>query len=222
MNISKDKPVMLIVVLTLICVVASLALAFTYMHCRDRIFAQIEQIKQAALEKVIPAASRFETITKKVANQGDQKDYEYTVGYDEAGKIVGYAFEGSASGYSSTIVVIVGVDTSAGTITGISVTSQQETPGLGANIEAVKTEGTLWSAIASIFSGSQAGAEPPEPYFQAQFRGKILDNLSVVKEKGTDKIEALTGATISSEAVTKAVRDAVNNFRGLILEKEEE
>jgi len=107
MNIPKDKPVVLIVVLTLICIVAGLALAITYMHCRDRIFAQIEQTKQAAFEKVLPDASRFETKTKKAADQGDQKDYEYTVGYDEAYKVVGYAFEGGARGYSSTIVIIV-------------------------------------------------------------------------------------------------------------------
>jgi len=205
MSSRKNNSIILIVALTLICAVAGFALAFTYKHCCERIFKQIKQNKTSARNKVLPDAVRFEGV------QG--RKMEYFVGYNDAGDTVGYTFEGSAAGYSSEIKVVVGVNDTAETITGIFVTSQQETPGLGANMEAVKTEGTLWTAIGSIFAGKPTEKKLAEPYFQAQFRGKTLDRLKVEKTKETPYIEALTGATISSEAVTTAVRGAVEKFR---------
>lgn len=216
MSTKKDNPIALVVVLALICAVASLALGFTYKHCSKRIDQQQKQQKEAALYKVLPDAVKFE---KQEIQNADETSYEYFEGYDEAGTLIGFAFEGSASGYSSVITVMVGVDPVAHTVTGISVTSQKETPGLGANLEAIKTEGTLWSAIASI--GSKKVQTEVEPYFQAQFKNKLLENLKVVKIGGTPYIQALTGATISSKAVTTAVTTAVEEFRLRAIDKTE-
>ena len=87
---------------------------------------------------------------------------------------------------------MVGVDNSM-TLTGIKIAFQQETPGLGTRVEEVK-------------SGSKS------PWFQDQFKGKKLDQLQVVRGKTDDMIEAITGATISSRAVTKSVREAVQSL----------
>ena len=51
------------------------------------------------------------------------------------------------------------------------------------------------------------GAKSP---FKDQFKGKKLENLEVTKEAGVkDKIQAMTGATISSRAFTLGVKQAV-------------
>ena len=69
-------------------------------------------------------------------------------------------------------------------ITGIKVASQQETPGLGTRIEELRR-------------GEK------EPWFQSQFRGKGAEAaIKLVRGGGPDGIEAITGATISSRAVT--------------------
>jgi hypothetical protein len=51
------------------------------------------------------------------------------------------------------------------------------------------------------------------PWFLAQFIGKPAGNLLVRAEETDDYIQAITGATISSAAVTESVRDAIVALR---------
>ena len=90
-----------------------------------------------------------------------------------------------AIGYSSIINALVGVDLN-NKITGIGIISQQETPGLGSNIE--------------------------KESFLSQFIGKGIEDLNIKKDGG--KIDAVTGATISSRAITSGVRNAIENRGG--------
>ena len=62
---------------------------------------------------------------------------------------------------------MVGVDT-GGTVTGIKIIFQQETPGLGAKVEEVASTTTLWTAIANAFSGGGEKTEDLPPWFQEQ------------------------------------------------------
>ncbi|MCG8401928.1 MAG: RnfABCDGE type electron transport complex subunit G, partial [Firmicutes bacterium] len=84
----------------------------------------------------------------------------------------------SPDGYGGEIRLMVGFDTE-GVVTGTSVLSHTETPGLGAKMT--------------------------EESFQAQFRGidPAREPLAVVKDGGT--IDALTAATISSRAFVEAI-----------------
>ena len=90
---------------------------------------------------------------------------------------------------------MVGI-TDDGTIQGIKILSQNETPGLGSNIDEVVEDKTVWTA----FSKEEKGATP-KPWFQEQFRGKSINNL--------DQIETITGATISSAAVIVSIKEKV-------------
>jgi electron transport complex protein RnfG len=98
----------------------------------------------------------------------------------KGGIIIGAAFDAVApNGYSGDIELIVGVDT-AGVVTGIQVLKHLETPGLGSKIET--------------------------PAFRDQYIGASIrdpETWAVVKDGGTFK--QITGATISSRAVTYAV-----------------
>jgi electron transport complex protein RnfG len=101
----------------------------------------------------------------------------------EAGKPAGYVIESYGKGFSSLIAVLVGVDLS-GTITGIDILQQEETPGMGDQI-----------------TGDD---------FKKQFHGKKLDQLTVTTTDNGRDINAIAGATISSRAVTEdAVLSAV-------------
>ena len=74
--------------------------------------------------------------------------------------------------------------TSDGKIIDYNILSANETPGLGDN----------------------AAKEP----FRSQFTGKQAEALTVVKDPSKkENIQAMTGATISSKAVTLAVKNAV-------------
>ena len=120
---------------------------------------------------------------------------ECCVGKDENGEIVGYTFVTKQKGYSSTITVMTGVSKDE-QVKGVAILSQNETPGLGAN--AVKDS------------------------FQSQYKQKVPgDGFSVVKNKkaGDGEIEAMTGATVSSKAVTDAVNQALFSYRAVLESK---
>lgn len=91
----------------------------------------------------------------------------------------GYVVRVAPNGFGGAIDMMVGVD-KAGTVTGVAIVSQTETASLGANCT--------------------------REDFRAQFTGKS-GTLSVSKDGG--EIEALTGATVTSRAVTDGVNTAL-------------
>lgn len=103
-----------------------------------------------------------------------------TPALDASGNEIGYAVAITTKGFSAGLKLMYGIDTE-GTITGLSVVDcANETPGLGAN----------------------AANES----FYGQFTGKS-GNVAVTKDGG--EIEALTGATITSRAITDAATEAI-------------
>ena len=108
--------------------------------------------------------------------------------------------------------MLVGIDP-AGTIEGIKVIEQAETPGLGARVDEVEARGTLWGRIAGMFRGAAAEKEPAQPWFQAQYKGLAPAELKLLRPVRDGRgIHALTGATITSRALTDAVRDSIELF----------
>ena len=94
-----------------------------------------------------------------------------------------YAVQVAPAGFDGAISMMVGI--SQGKVTGISIISHTETPGLGAVAAAENAKGEA---------------------FRGQFVGKD-GQLAVTKDGGT--IEAITGATITSRAVTAGVNAAL-------------
>ena len=88
----------------------------------------------------------------------------------------------SAFGYGGAVKVITGIN-AEGEVTGIDILSHSETPGLGANAE--------------------------KPEFTSQFEGKT-SGIGVSRGKAAgNEINAMSGATITSKAVTEAVNMAL-------------
>ncbi len=133
------------------------------------------------IPKLVPGAA-----TGKPATFGELMVYRAV---DKQGNPVGWVLPARGRGFAEAIQLLIGLDASARTITGLYVLEQKETPGLGNRIE--------------------------EPVWRAQFAGQPADRaLAVVKATpARGQIQAVTGATISSESVTKIVNDAVANFR---------
>ena len=123
---------------------------------------------------------------------GDWKPHEKHAEYyiaKKGGEEIGYIVEGFGKGYSSYIDILVSVDKNF-IVKKINILHHAETPGLGDEIE--------------------------RNYFQEQFKGTGVDNLVVVKREPKDKIQAITGATISSRAVTE---DGVRNGVKMLIDK---
>ena len=143
----------------------------------------------------VALVSGTDSITKdKIAYQIDQKIQgmlvetfpdmnEYTFTDDiytiySDNTLVGYAFLATGKGYGGDIDILVGLEDEQ-TLKGITIVTQSETPGLGSRII--------------------------ESSFVSEFVGANIDDIFLKKDGG--QIDAITGASISSEAVVDVVRN---------------
>lgn len=106
----------------------------------------------------------------------------------KAGEHLGYLVYSTAEGYKSTIHLLTGFAPD-GTILNILVTGQDETPGYGTDI-------TL----------------PENPLLES-FKGKNANDLNMTFTSAGGDIEAISGATVSSEAYMKAVAAAYQAYQ---------
>lgn len=166
--------------LTLIAVLAAAALGYTNRITSQPIEDQRELAKQETMALVLPDAAQFEEIA--VPAEWQDRIVSASVGTDAQGNPVGYAVAAQQKGYGGPVNVMVGLDT-AGVLTGASILEHNETPGLG--------------------------AEAAKPAFIDQYKDKTAP-LTVVKNgnPGESEIQAVTGATITSRAVTGAANSA--------------
>ena len=134
------------IILTVICVVLTLALAFTNLLTKEKIASLEKQAEVTALHNVIDAD---EFVKQKLLYKADG-----IVAYKaiRTGLTVGYAFTVTESGYGGDVSLVVGIQ--KGKVTAIEITDvSDETPGLGQ--DAKNTEFT------DNFKGIETTADVP-------------------------------------------------------------
>ncbi len=174
----------LIGTLLAVALVCGLVLAVVYKITSPVIAQQKELLLQQSLKSVL-SADKYKKSTW-------QKDKDFYSALDKQGNLVGWCLPVTGHGYGGKIEMMVGINKN-GTISGMQVLEQHETPGMGSKI-------------------SEVGYKQTEPPFLAQFKGKSIDNIKLVKKKTDKYIEAITGATISSKAVVDSVHKEVSAF----------
>ena len=172
-----------IIVLTSICIIIPLALALTNLVTVDKISKLAKENQIKAMESL---ASAEEFLSQTIAKD-DGTDHEYNVALN-GGNPSAYIFTLSSKGYGGDVSVMTAIDVS-GKIIGVDILDASgETPGLGQNV----TKEGFYSQF-------------------AEKNGKI----TVVKNganASSNEINAVTGASISSRAVTNAVNEALELF----------
>jgi len=197
------------VVLLVISSVAGVGLYVVNELTRDKIAAAQRKSLTEGQQQLLPDAARF-SAEKTFPMNG--KEVVYYEAFNAAGTVIGYEVDYAVQGYQSQVRVLSALGTN-GVLRGIKVLSQAETPGLGAEVEAVPSTKSLWQAIAGLFRpAAPVAAGVQLPPFQTQFANKGVTDLVVTKTKEPNKIEAVSGATITSAAVTKAVREPLAAF----------
>jgi Na+-translocating ferredoxin:NAD+ oxidoreductase subunit G len=183
----------LIVTLFLVCGIAAGSLAFVNAATKERIAANAAIERKDAQNKVFPNADEFiemESYEKWTAQKLDEKSGSvFTWAAVMNGEPTGYILQTSVQGYGGPIKLIFGVDLD-GRVTGLRILTHSETPGFGAKIT--------------------------KEDFLSQYLGKGADQMRLKKDdpaKGA--IDAISGATISSRAVTKAVATALSAALGM-------
>jgi electron transport complex protein RnfG len=172
----------LVVVLTLICAVSGLTLAFVKQQTAPIIEKnQLEQVQKPAMNAVLTGYDNKpidETIKlEDGVDKRGKKVFRNVFPAKKGGQLIGVAMAGKGKGYGGDIEVMVGIDP-AGKLTGIAIMNQSETPGIGSRV-------TL-------------------PAFTNQFKGKELEKPTAV--------DGVSGATFSTKGVFAAVQTTVEFY----------
>ena len=107
------------------------------------------------------------------------------------GELVGWVLPGAGQGFGDRIELIIGVDARAETLTGLFVLDQKETPALGDRITTKDFRGQFAGMSTSV----------------------TLDAKQAPRDPQTGTIQALSGATISSDAVCTIVNATVSSMK---------
>ena len=185
------RQVRMVVVLTVVSAVAAALLGYVAELTTPLIRAHaLRELKQG-ISDVLPGLKDYEERFK-------EEDFEIYEGKDEGGKTVGYAIVRKGAGFSDSIKLIFGVNEDFSKIYSLKVLEQKETPGLGAKIMDKRSFLQFWQD--KSLAEPIEYAKPPKP-------GEHLED---------NEVNAITGATISSEAVVAAVNHAVEDARKVI------
>ena len=196
--------VRLVITLTAITAAASFGLSAVY-NATHGITEEYKRLEtENARIEVLPSEGGEYFVETTTDSMLDGRQFAYYTAFAPGDVVRGYTFTAYGKGYSSTIETIVGV-VPDGSISGIKIVDQKETPGLGAKIQEVASRNTLWAVI----TGSGVDETGAMPWFQEQYKYLRTDDLRVVKSPGEDGILAITGATISSDAVTGSVKSGI-------------
>ena len=182
------KPV---IALTIIAVLAGLALSGVFFMTKDTIADQELAREREAYKAVCPDAASFDDAEEAkdaiAAMAGEStRVNEALVAKDGAGNVVGYALNVTGKGFGGDVTMALGL-TADGKISGISFTELNETAGLGMRAD--------------------------EPAFKDQFIDRS-GQLTLVKgdASGEQEISAITGASVTSGAVISAVNAGLDLY----------
>ena len=188
------KDALILFVITLI---SGFLLGGAYQITKDPIAKATEAANMAAYKKVFPEAAEFtsddkmeaavetcntELLSQNFGKVGVENAFQAV---DASGTALGYVITSySGDSYSGLVKISVGIKED-GTINGIEFLEISDTPGLGLKAK--------------------------EPAFKDQYAGKNKESLTVTKSgnAGDGEINAISGATITSSAVTNAVNAAL-------------
>ncbi len=194
MNVGEIIKVGLI--LFIITAVLSGLLAFVNAKTKPLIEQNALAAEQDAMKTVMPDAAEFEEteLTSEIEKIADDNGGEISKAFiakDENGSDMGACIITVTSGYDVGIETVTGVDSEL-TVTGVDIISMNETPGLGANAD--------------------------NEDFRSQYDDKMYE-ISVVKSSpGENDIQAIAGATKTSNGVTKGVNIALEAADVLLTE----
>ncbi len=176
--------------LTLITLVAGTGLGYVYGITKEPIAQMEENTKLAAYKAVFPEAESFLPVDKAdefptAADENACQIDSANIALDGSNNPIGYVINATThEGYGGDISLSIGIDNS-GCVKGVEILSISETAGLGMKAR--------------------------ESRFKDQFKDKTVSLFKYTKSGASSdfEIDAISGATITTKAVTNAVNAAL-------------
>ena len=182
----KSTLINMLIALLVITAVSGGLLGLVYGMTKEAIAEVDAKKNEAAIQAVLPLEGEitYKADTMTYTENGVTMTFPCNLAYDANGTFQGAAVKTSEGGFGGKIDMMVGFSAD-GTIKGTSVLSHAETPGLGANM-----------------TGK----------FKDQFVDKNPANFKLTVSKDGGDVDAITAATITSRAFSKAVDKAYKAF----------
>ncbi|CAB1081564.1 Electron transport complex protein RnfG [Olavius algarvensis Delta 1 endosymbiont] len=171
----------MVIVLTLLSCFSGGVLAYLHNGTKEQIANQVlEFVKGPALRAIFEEAENNPVADRFILKDGDVERTVFVAIYE--GKPRGIALETFGKGYGGDVGLMVGINLDENKLIGVGVTTHAETPGMGAKAKS-------------------------DPSFAAQYEELSVDEpIKVTNDGGS--INAISGATITSRAVSNAATEA--------------
>ncbi len=179
----------MVIVLTMLTSVSGFLLAAVKSGTEVRIEEQILKFQKApAIESIFPDVTNKPLAERFNIESDGTKLQVFPAKLSDGGTAIAFETKGKG-GYGGDVGLMVGINTDNDQIIAVRVTTHSETPGLGARAK-------------------------DDPAFVAQYDGKSMDDSFGLKADN-GSIDAISGATITSRAVTLAAIQAQDLYKKL-------
>ncbi|MFC1763214.1 FMN-binding protein [Planctomycetota bacterium] len=184
-------------------VVASLGFGLILAAAEGALRPRIEANQQAKMTRLCKAlmseAQDFKVVKEAAEISHPKRTITTNIlqGTNAQGQVIGYAFVAEGPGFAGPIQIVIGADRTLETLTGFRVLTSSETPGFGDKIT--------------------------QRYYQEQFKGAPYGTLELAKVGNPETIDrqivAISGATVSSEAVVSIFNTYVDSVRTTLVKE---
>lgn len=208
-NANRASSLSMIITLGSVAMLSGLLVVLTWQFTLIPIQENQRIMIEKAIFQVIPEAQQRQSyiLTDKGLEQFDvnnknakKEGLVFYAAYDKEGQLKGIAAEAAAQGYADMVRLLYGYDPLCQCIRGFSIIKMTETPGLGDKILTDKNFLANFDALDARLSDDK----------------KSLKNAIVTVKHGSKKnlweIDAISGATITSKAVGKAINQGAAQF----------
>ena len=182
-NNNAKKIISLGITLFIVTAVTGIILGVVHDITLEPIRATQEKLKAEALRGALPEAEDFRTLELADGADAIIKDVQEGI---SGGNAVGYCVTVAPRGYAGPIELVAGI-TKEGNLRAIRIMNQSETPGLGSK-----------SAL---------------PNFYEQFKDAARITVVKTAPSAPGEIQAISGATITSDAVANGANAALSYWR---------
>lgn len=177
-----------------------LLIAVTNAELSPRIEQNKINKRNRLVRDMLPDAKDFVPLEAEIeieSIRGKKEKVEVYRAMSEAGECVGWAFNAAGSGFADKIELVVAVDKDFEKLAGFDVLASNETPGFGDQIK--------------------------YDYYREQFKGAPAEELKLVTSGEPKKIDAeivaISGATVSSEAVVEIINSFLTQIKEQMQQK---
>ena len=179
-------------------IISGILLVVSYVGTLPTIEANRAAALERAIFEVVPGATSKTTFTRegeilRPVKDGEKPSERYYAAYHDTGELAGVAVEAQGQGFADILKILYGYSPACQCVIGMKVLESKETPGLGDKIEKDPVFVSNFEAL--DLSLGPDGDKPVNPVVFAKPGQKTQ----------AWEIEGITGATISSKAITNII-----------------